>query len=47
MKLTLLNAVFVIFATLADENQSNQTIEEGKSKKIFDKHLKYCSLKDI
>ena len=36
MKLTLLCAVFVIFVvTSANENQSNETEEGGKSKKMF------------
>ena len=35
MKLTLLNAVFVVFSTLTNGNQSNRIKEEGKSKKIL------------
>ena len=46
MKLILLNVVFVVFATSTNENQSNQTIEEGKRKENFNKHLKYCLLKN-
>ena len=35
MKLTFLCAVFVVFATLTNGNQSNRTIEKGKSKKVL------------